>query len=154
MWNWQGHENPVARLEKRDFQLQLFAGQNDGTMNVTMMNKAKQIRQQMLENGPVWKPGSLEKHVNKRKRRGHIPKDWTDEDYNNKILQILSDANLEIYLHHFERYSQYFFAYGLPDWLVIVGEDGIMETAYLVDEEPFYSHLSTENGFFRLNQEV
>jgi len=93
----------------------------------------------MLTNGPKWKSDKLlQKHVNKRIKKGHIPENWTAADYNNKIKQVLQSDNLEVYKYTHneftgEAFDQAYKIYGDGEWIVMVGENGIMETAFPPD---------------------
>lgn len=93
----------------------------------------------MLTNGQKWKSDKLlQKHVNKRIKKGHIPENWTAADYNNKIKQVLQSDNLEVYKYTHnefigEAFDQAYNIYGDGDWIVMVGENGIMETAFPPD---------------------
>jgi len=44
-----------------------------------------------------WKPGKGIRHLEKRKRRGHLLPESTLEDYNNLIIAILSDDQGLVY---------------------------------------------------------
>lgn len=45
----------------------------------------------------LWKPGKGTRHLEKRKRRGHLPPESTLEDYNGLIAVILSDNQSLVY---------------------------------------------------------
>ena len=110
------------------------------------MKTAEYIRNKIIKNGPVWKENKLEIHLNKRKRLGHIPDNWTAEDYNLKIIDILEDVNLEFYKYYMDGFDQVYYVFGLPNWVVIVGENGIMETAFEVDRKSYNDYLNLEDG--------
>ncbi|TWH48545.1 hypothetical protein [Sporomusa sp. KB1] len=147
---WAGMETPKSRFSSNDFNEQLSRNMNNAKIESDMLNKAKRLRKQIISNGPEWKPGKLDKHVDKRKRYGHIPSDWTSEDYNNQILHILSNETTEVYWYHKTGFLQNYFVYGLPDWVVIVGEDGVMESAFIIDQKNYYDYLTEEEGFKKL----
>lgn len=150
--NWYGHKEPKLRGNLKDV-LQLSATQNHATIKPHMIEKAEQIRQEYLKNGSTWKTGKLDEHLEKRKKLGHIPSDWTTEDYENKILEILRNKDTQVYLYYKKNFLQNFFVYGLPDWIVMVGENGVMETAFLIDRELKYDeYLAQANGFMRLDK--
>ncbi|WP_102344786.1 hypothetical protein [Bacillus sp. Marseille-P3661] len=50
----------------------------------------------LIKFGPKWKNGKGFLHLNKRKNRGHIPKDWTMNDYNQLILNIVKNLQNEV----------------------------------------------------------
>lgn len=154
---WQEHSNPCRRFTSANFHTNtgkndFTAGRNKVTIKTDMENQAEQLRKQLLENGLTWKPGSLDVHFTKRKMSRQIPANWTADDYTNKILSILRNKETEVYSYYQEGFRQKFFVYGLPDWIVIVGEDGIMETAFTVDRDLKYNEYLTEaRGYTRLN---
>ena len=71
---------------------------------------------------------------------------WTAEDYNLKIIDILEDVNLEFYKYYMDGFDQVYYVFGLPNWVVIVGENGIMETAFEVDRKSYNDYLNLEDG--------
>jgi hypothetical protein len=151
--HWQGHKDPkprtkVLELLKSDLQ----QGKDNGIIRKNMADKAEQIRKQVLENAPEWKSGKLEKHVEKRKSRGHIPQGWTAADYNSKILEILNSKDVDTYLYHKDEFVQNFFVYAhrKSKWMVMIGENGVMETAYIIDQQPYDEHLSIKEGYTKM----
>lgn len=93
----------------------------------------------MLNVGPKWKSDSaLNNHVKKRINKGHIPNDWSVNDYNNKIREIMNKDNLEVYEYiknerTGELFDPKYYIYGDGEWIVMVGENGVMETAFPPD---------------------
>nr|WP_092074954.1 hypothetical protein [Dendrosporobacter quercicolus]NSL49581.1 hypothetical protein [Dendrosporobacter quercicolus DSM 1736]SDN23584.1 hypothetical protein SAMN04488502_11537 [Dendrosporobacter quercicolus] len=150
--NWQGHVDPKPRLKVQELKSYLQQSKDNGIIRENMINAAEQIRKQVLEDGPEWKPGKLEKHVEKRKNRGHIPQGWTDVDYNSKILEILNSKDVDTYLYHKNGFVQNFFVYAhrKSKWMVMIGENGIMETAYIIDQQPYDEHLSIKEGYTKM----
>lgn len=106
----------------------------------------KRIRYTDLE----WKPGKGEGHLNKRKIMGHIPQDYTLDDYNNLIKSIVNDNENEIYLYYKITYDQKYFAFGdyKRNWEVIIGENGIMETAYEIIDMDYEQHFQKQGYYF------
>ena len=104
----------------------------------------------MVRNGPKWKPNKLVAHLEKRKRQEQIPPDWTAEDYNNWIIRIVTDGSTEIYRYWLPHFQKSYLVFGLPKWIVIVGEDGIMETAFEIDRQSYYEYLNPRAGFLRV----
>ncbi len=92
-----------------------------------------------MNNGAKWKSDeALNKHVKKRIRKGHIPDNWTVDEYNNKIHEIMDKDNLQVYEYiknekTGELFDQKYYIYGDGEWLVMVGENGVMETAFPPD---------------------
>jgi hypothetical protein len=143
---WDGFEKPKSRLSKDDFQLQTL----DKNGKIKEMDIAEKIRKSIIENGPTWKDDKLKIHLEKRKKLGHIPADWTVEDYNAKIIDIVSDKRVEIYKYYLDGFNQNYYVYGLPKWIVIVGEDGIVETSFPVDRVAYNEYLNPRSGYFRI----
>lgn len=150
--NWQGHVDSKPRLKVQELKSYLQQSKDNGIIRENMINVAEQIRKQVLEDGPEWKPRKLEKHVEKRKNRGHIPQGWTDVDYNSKILEILNSKDVDTYLYHKDGFVQNFFVYAhrKSKWMVMIGENGIMETAYIIDQQPYDEHLSIKEGYTKM----
>ena len=79
-----------------------------------------------------WKPGKDTRHLEKRKRRGHLPPEFTVAQYNHLIATILlNDENL---VYHCQvsgvSYGAVRGTYDGREWLVIFGLEGVMETAF------------------------
>ena len=106
----------------------------------------KRIRYTDLE----WKPGKGEGHLNKRKIMGQFPQDYTLDDYNNLIKSIVNDNENEIYLYYKITYDQKYFAFGdyKRNWKVIIGENGIMETAYEIIDMDYEQHFQKQGYYF------
>ena len=115
-----------------------------------MDSDIQKIIDSMIESSPQWKVGKLAVHLEKRKRQGQIPQDWTAEDYNNFIVEIVTNPEVEVYRYWLPNFQQSYFVFGLPKWIVIVGEDGIMETAFEIDREDYYSYLNPKAGYVRV----
>ena len=79
-----------------------------------------------------WKPQRDIQHLAKWKIMGHLPDATTIEDYNALIIAILSDASSLVYHYPFGARDYYAVSGKIGDtmWLVIFGEDGILETAF------------------------
>ncbi|GEM_PF-1488644 len=147
---WNGHSNPRSRFSPTDLKLPNIY--NDDKIKADMINKAEQVRKQVLNNGLTWKPEKLESHLEKRKGLGHVPDTWTIKDYENKIREILKDERTEIYRYYKEGFKQNFFVYGLPDWIVMIGENGVMETAFIIDRTLYSDYLVEEQGYKKLGR--
>ena len=98
-----------------------------------------------INNNPKWKSGKDIIHLKKRKRKMHIPDDWSLEDYNNKIIEICSDFTNETYLYYKKGFPQDFYVFGDKEWIVMIGENGIMETAFPPDDYDIY--LDKKKGY-------
>ena len=79
-----------------------------------------------------WKPQKAEPHLKKRIRLGHLPEDSTIATYEAIIHQILIDpkANVYVYLYGSLLYPTLSSTIQNQIWLVILGMDSILETAF------------------------
>lgn len=100
----------------------------------------------MEQQGPVWKPGSDAHHLNKRKRRGHVPADFTLVDLNKLIQVICTSPENETFVYFKAGFEQDYFVFGDGVyWIAIVGENGIMETVFPPDS--YKNYLDSESGY-------
>lgn len=86
-----------------------------------------------------WKPGSLDRHLNTRKKRNHLPPQATVADYEARIHQVLTgNANI-VYLFHMNGvdYVTIVEPTARP-WLVMFDLNGLMETAFIVENPQSY----------------
>ena len=106
------------------------------------------ILDNLIENGPKWRQGKDIHHLHKRKTRGQIPFDWSLEDYNKLIVDIAKELENETYLYFKDTFEQRYFVIGNKYWLAMVGEDGIMETAFPPNN--YTNYLSKDEGYIFL----
>jgi len=59
-------------------------------------------------------------------------------------------SEVEVYRYWLPNFQKSYVVFGLPKWIVIVGEDGIMETAFEIDREDYYSYLNPKAGYVRV----
>jgi hypothetical protein len=87
-----------------------------------------------------WKPNKGIRHLEKRKRMGHLPPHYSLEDYNKVISSIVKDGQNLAYLYEFagERYYAVRGPFKDREWLVIFSREGIMETAFPPEEMEQY----------------
>lgn len=87
-----------------------------------------------------WKPGSDVRHLLKRKVRGHLPTEATLEDYDRVIQTVLSVPNAIVYVYTYKGAIYPTVVAQLAEiyWLVMVSMDGIMESAYVVENPETY----------------
>lgn len=87
-----------------------------------------------------WKPGSAARHLLKRKLRGHLRSDATLADYEQIIQSVLttSDATVYLYWHEDVAYPTIVCSLAGKLWLVMFSIDGIMETAFVVENPDSY----------------
>ena len=115
-----------------------------------MMKDIQEIINFVNQNGIQWKPGKLQIHLEKRKKQKQIPQNWIEQDYNNFILGIINNPKCEVYRYHLETFTQDYFVFGLPNWIAIIGEDCIIETAFEIDRESYYDYLNPKRGYIRV----
>lgn len=93
-----------------------------------------------LQRQITWKPGSAARHLLKRIVRGHLPPNAALVDYENLIQGILHSADASIYLYSYEGTPFLTIAMTIEDhtWLIIASFDGVMETAFVVENPAGY----------------
>lgn len=86
-----------------------------------------------------WKPGSLDRHLNTRKKRNHLPPQVTAADYEAIIQGVLTeDANI-VYLFHMNGVDYVTIVEPTErPWLVMFDLNGLMETAFIVENPQSY----------------
>lgn len=87
-----------------------------------------------------WKPGSAEVHLLKRRLRGHLPSEATVEDYERIIHGVVNDENAAVYVywHSDTAYVAVVAVIQNHHWLVMFALDGIMESAFVVENPDSY----------------
>lgn len=80
-------------------------------MDKTIKGQIKDVLVQIYQNGLTWKPGKDLYHLNKRKSRAHIPKDWQLNDYTINIMNILKDKENDIYIYSKQSFDQNYFIF-------------------------------------------
>lgn len=108
------------------------------------------LRDRITANGPEWKSVKLaESHLAKRKKREHIPAEWTMEDYDNKIRQIVEKTDSQVYRYRLPEFEQDYFVFGDGSrWIAMVGQNGMMETAFPLDKPSDYrNYLTVDKGY-------
>nr|WP_159444459.1 phage minor capsid protein [Carboxydocella sporoproducens] len=103
------------------------------------------ISDTVINDGPQWKSGKDIEHLNKRKKRGHIPENWTLDDYNRKIQELCSKADNEVYLYHKEGFKQKYYVFGDKEWIAIIGQNKVIDTAFKVDRMNYEEYIK-KNG--------
>lgn len=122
---------------------------NDGAIKSFGQNVIM-VREGIIAKGPEWKSAKLaETHLTKRKKRGHIPEEWTMEHYNNKIRQLVENKDSQVYRYHLPEFEQDYFVFGDGSrWIAIVGQNGKMETAFSLDSAQKYrNYLTIDDGY-------
>lgn len=116
-------------------------------MDVTLKNQIKAILISLEQNGLTWKTGKDKYHLSKRKNRQYVPYDWEMQDYITLIMNILTDKENDNYIYFKESFNQNYFVFADENaWIVIIGENGIIETAIITDR---YNHYLDERKGYR-----
>lgn len=116
----------------------------------TYRNNVIMVKDQFTLKGPVWKrPELAESHLAKRIKRKHIPPDWTMREYDGKITQLVTDPSSQVYRYRQEGFEQDYYVFGDGDkWIAILGQDGMMETAFPLDKPSSYrNYLTIDKGY-------
>lgn len=103
----------------------------------------------LLNGEPIWKPGKATSHLDKRKRRDHVPADFNLTGYNNLIMNILREDENDLSLHVLAYFDQDYFVIGDGKWIVMYGANAVMETAYPPDHYDVHFN-NQKDGFFYL----
>lgn len=79
-----------------------------------------------------WRTSKDLQHLKKRKEMGHLPKDFSMEDYNSLIEKLIGKDDNFVYLYVFgsKRYYAVRGEFLTAQWLVIFDKQGIIETAF------------------------
>ena len=96
-----------------------------------------------------WHTNSAERHLQKRKLRGHLPETAVLADYEKIILTVLQDQSAQVFRYWYNR-SSYIAVVTIVEsqtWLVMFSYDGIMESAFVI-ERP--THYLNKPGFEKI----
>ncbi|TWT13144.1 hypothetical protein [Planomicrobium sp. CPCC 101079] len=83
--------------------------------------------------------------MKKRISRRDVPVDFLLQDYNELIVEIVTNVENNIHFYRLYSFHQSYFAFSSDHWIVIIGEDGLMETAMKTSSTERY--LSEEKGY-------
>ncbi|VXD12003.1 hypothetical protein [Planktothrix paucivesiculata] len=88
----------------------------------------------------IWKPGKADSHLVKRVRLGHLPDDATLEQYNTIIAFVVNNPDANIYLYAYGETIYPTLVANVENhlWLVMIGLDGVLETAFPPDDPEGY----------------
>jgi hypothetical protein len=88
----------------------------------------------------VWKPTAASRHLLKRKLRGHLPTDSSLLEYETIIRRVLEAKDASIYVYYTGDTSYLAVAARLDGrlWLVIASYEGVLETAFVVENPESY----------------
>ena len=65
-------------------------------------------------------------------------------------MEIINNPESEVYRYRLETFKQDYFVFGLPNWIAIIGKDGIIDTAFEIDRENYYDYLNSKRGYIRV----
>jgi len=105
----------------------------------------------IIRNSVQWKPGKDISHLEKRKRMRHLALTASLRDYHDVISTLVRNDQNIVYLYEFEN-TYYYAVRGFfqgNEWLVIFGNDGIIETAFPPED---IDHYLTNRGFVLLDR--
>jgi len=80
----------------------------------------------------IWKPNKAESHLRKRIKMGHLPRDFSLENYEKIIKKIILNTESQVYVFK-DNFVLYPSLTGIIKdrlWLVMFDVNGIMETAF------------------------
>ncbi len=121
----------------------------DDDLEKVLPNLVHRLRRQI-----EWKPGSATRHLLKRKLRGHLPANATLADYERLIQDILQSTNASIYVYSVESTPHLTVVSTIENqtWLVIASFDGVLETAFIVENPVSYLERSAFRYVGRLGE--
>ncbi len=96
--------------------------------------------------GLRWKTDKDLKHLQTRKEYGHIPGDFSLADYENVILNIMNGKENDVFLYYLKGFRKNYIVFGDGEWIVIIGEDGLMETCFPIAGD-YFEYLSKKKGY-------
>ncbi|MFT8320487.1 MAG: hypothetical protein ABF649_06235 [Bacillus sp. (in: firmicutes)] len=93
--------------------------------------------------------------INERtENRKQIPDDWELKDYNNLIMNIMNTADNDIHLYHLQTFKQEYFVFDDDYWIVIIGANGIVDTAFSSKNTKNYLHPNKGYKYLGKGREV
>ena len=100
-----------------------------------ILEAIKRVRSQVS-----WKHNSAERHLRKRKQRGHLPSTATLKDYERIILTVLKDEIGRVYRYWYNgiSYVTVVAAVDTRQWLVMFAYDGVIESAFVLERPARY----------------
>ncbi len=87
-----------------------------------------------------WKAGKALPHLEKRILKGHLHSNATLETYHDVIVTVMTHPEAQLYLYTFQESLYPTIVAPIADqhWLVMIGMDGVMETAFPPDDPDTY----------------
>lgn len=100
------------------------------------------------QNHIQWKPEKAIPHLAKRIRLGHLPENSTIIQYQELIHQVITDSKAKVYIYLYGSTAYPTITSIIEEklWLVMIGIDGILETAFPPEDPDNY--LSNPNFVF------
>ena len=91
-----------------------------------------------------WKPGSAGRHLQKRRRRGHLTLDATLAEYEQIIFSAVRNQAAIVYLYAHDDVTYVAVAASIQrqTWLVMFDLGGVLESAYIVERPDLYLRRS------------
>ncbi|TQR10953.1 hypothetical protein [Psychrobacillus soli] len=114
-------------------------------MNADINKLLLQIIHTYKEQGPQWKPGKDLLHLKKRISRRDLPLESTLHQYNSLIIDIVTNIRSNVHIYYLEHFEQRYIVFSANYWIIIIGEDKILETAMITRSPERY--LSKEKGY-------
>lgn len=101
-----------------------------------------------VQNQIQWKPEKAIPHLAKRIRLGHLPQNSTMVEYQELIHQVIPDSQAKVYIYQHELMVYPTITSIIKEklWLVMIGIDGTLETAF-PPEDP-HSYLSNPSFMY------
>lgn len=103
----------------------------DEVKRIAVLQAIKRVRKEI-----IWKPGKADSHLAKRICLGHLSDDAALEQYNAIVTSVVSstDANVYLYVYGERIYPTLIANVENKIWLVMIGLDGVLETAFPPDD--------------------
>lgn len=102
---------------------------------ISVLAAIKQVRSEIK-----WKPGKATPHLTKRIRLGHLPDNASINEYEAIIAVVVNDSQAQLYLFIYGEAIYPTMVKNLEGrlWLVMIGLDGVIETAFPPAEPESY----------------
>lgn len=103
----------------------------DEVKRIAVFQAIGRVREQI-----IWKPGKATRHLSKRISRGHLPDETTLEQYNAIVTFVINNSNANVYIYVYGETIYPTLVANVENiiWLVMIGLDGVLETAFPPDE--------------------
>lgn len=107
----------------------------DEVKQIAVFQAIRRVREEI-----IWKPGKANSHLAKRICLGHLSDEATLEQYNAIATSVVSstDANVYLYVYGERIYPTLVTNVENKIWLVMIGLNGVLETAFPPDDPESY----------------